>query len=358
MKVLMKGNEAIAEAAVTAGCLHYFGYPITPQNEVAAYMSKRLVKAGGTFIQAESEIGAISMVMGCSAAGRRCMTSSSSPGISLKAEGLSYLAGCDLPAMVASIQRGGPGLGSIQPSQADYHQATRGGGHGDFHMIVLAPNGVQEMFDLTREGFYLADKYRMTVMLLSDGVLGQMMEPVTIDEKASEPTLPPKTWALTGTGRRKGGDASRNIINSLYLQPEELEKRNVDRYKKYAEIERSEAKYEEFMTEGAEIIVVAYGAAARVVKNAVLAARADGVKAGLFRPVSVWPFPKQRLLELSHTVSAFVTAEMSMGQMIDDVNLAVRCSKPNVLCSRTGGVVHTQDDILEKIREAMKAGRN
>jgi len=354
LKVLMKGNEAVAEGAIAANCLHYFGYPITPQSEIAAHMSKRLPKIGGVFLQAESEIGAINMVIGASAAGKRCMTSSSSPGIALKSEGLSYLAGCDLPAVVVNIQRGGPGLGGIQPSQADYFLATRSAGHGDFRLLVLAPSGVQEMFDMTRDAFDLADKYRMTVMVLSDGVLGQMMEPLDASEKPGA-ELPAKDWALTGTGSRADGNKKRKIVNSLYLEPEELERRNIERFERYALIAETETRFERYMLDDARIVVVAYGATARVAKNAVNMARANGVKAGLFRPITVWPFPRKELKELAGYAGAFVTAEMSMGQMIDDVNLAIECRKPNLLASRTGGVVHVPEDILGKIEEAAKA---
>ncbi|MCL2352800.1 MAG: 3-methyl-2-oxobutanoate dehydrogenase subunit VorB [Firmicutes bacterium] len=353
VKVLMKGNEAVAEGAIAAGCRFYFGYPITPQSEIAAHMSKRMPRIGGVFLQAESEIAAINMVIGASAAGKRAMTSSSSPGVALKSEGLSYLAGCDLPAVVVNIQRGGPGLGGIQPSQADYHQATRGAGHGDFHMLVLAPSGIQEMFDLTREAFDLADKYRMTCMILSDGVLGQMMEPLDMSEKPAA-ELPPKDWVLTGTENHADGKNKRRIINSLYLEPTELEFHNIERYKKYAQIAASEARFENYKTEDAEIVVAAYGATARIAKSAVNLARENGVKAGLFRPITLWPFPKSALKALAGSARAFVTAEMSMGQMTDDVDLAIECSRPNILCSRTGGVVHTPEDIWGKIGEAAK----
>ena len=267
-KVLMKGNEAIAEAAIIAGCRHYYGYPITPQTEIAAYMAKRMPKVRGTFLQAESEIAAINMVYGTSAAGKRVMTSSSSPGISLKGEGLSYLAGSDLPALIVNVQRGGPGLGGIQPSQSDYYQATRSIGHGDFRMIVLAPDSVQEMVDLTFKGFDLADKYRMTSMILSDGALGQMMEPVTLHDYSS-PQIE-KPWAVSGTNCTR----RRNIVNSLYLKPEELEKLNIERFQRYAEIENNETMYEAYLLEDADVCVAAYGVAARIAKNAINAARA------------------------------------------------------------------------------------
>ena len=253
-KVLMKGNEAIAEAAILAGCRHYFGYPITPQTEIAAYMAKKMPKIGGCFLQAESEIAAINMVYGVSATGKRVMTSSSSPGIALKSEGLSYLAGADLPAFIVNVQRGGPGLGGIQPSQSDYFQATRAGGHGDFRMLVLAPASVQEMADLTVKGFELADKYRMTAMVLADGTMGQMMEPVSLDYDIKP--APEKPWATTGTKMER----EHNIVNSLFLAPEELEKFNFDRYERYAYIEENEAMYEEYMMDDAEIVLVAFGA--------------------------------------------------------------------------------------------------
>jgi len=347
-KVLMKGNEAVAEAAIMAGCRHFFGYPITPQTEVAAYMSKRMPQVDGTFVQAESEIGAINMVIGASAAGRRVMTGSSSPGISLKSEGLSYLAGCDLPAVVVNIQRGGPGLGGIQPSQADYFQATRPG-HGDFHMIALAPNSVQEMVDMTVHAFDLADRYRMTAMVLGDGILGQMMEPVEL--RVSEVNdLPEKTWALTGT---KGG-RKHNIVNSLYIKPDELEKVVFERFERYAEIAAKETLYEEYITDDAEIVVVAFGAASRIAKNAITAARAKGIKVGMVRPITLWPFPSKPIAALAPQAKAFVSVEMSMGQMMEDVLLAVNGQKPVYLCNRTGGMVPTPEEILAKIEEIME----
>lgn len=349
-KILMKGNEAIAEAAIRAGCRHYYGYPITPQTEIAAYMAKRMPMVGGTFLQAESEIAAINMVYGTSAAGKRTMTSSSSPGIALKSEGLSYLAGSDLPAFVVNIQRGGPGLGGIQPSQADYFQATRSAGHGDFRMIVLAPDTIQEMVDLTIKGFDLADKYRMTSMLLSDGVLGQMMEPVTLhDVQINEPEKP---WAVTGTGNKR----PHNIANSLYLAPEELERLNFERFDRYALIEENETMFEEYMLDDAEICIAAYGAAARISKNAINAARAKGIKVGLLRPITLWPFPKKAFEKTAEKVRAFVTVELSMGQMIEDVKLSIHCSRPVLLCNRTGGMMMSPEEILLKIEEASKLG--
>ena len=349
--MLMKGNEALAEAAIMAGCRHYFGYPITPQTEVAAYLAKRMPKVGGTFLQAESEIAAINMVIGVASAGKRVMTSSSSPGISLKSEGLSYLAGCDLPALVVNVQRGGPGLGGIQPSQSDYFHDTRGAGHGDFHMLVLAPASVQEMASLVFKGFDLADKYRMTTMILADGTIGQMMEPVSLD--MGEVVAYDKPWAVTGTG----GKRTHNIVNSLSLLPEELEKWNIARYERYAQIEKDETQYESFLTEDADIVCVAFGVAARVAKNAIVAARAKGIKAGLIRPITLWPFPKQALKQAAQKAKAFVSVELSMGQMIEDVELAIRCSRPVLLCSRVGGMIPTPEEVLSKIEEAQNAGR-
>ncbi len=345
-KVLMKGNEAIAEAAIRSGCMHYFGYPITPQTEIAAYMAKRMPKVGGVFLQAESEVAAINMVIGVSAAGKRVMTSSSSPGISLKSEGISYLAGCDLPALVVNVQRGGPGLGGIQPSQADYFQSTKGGGHGDYRNIVLAPASVQEMADMTVKGLELADKYRMVAMLLADGTMGQMMEPVSLD--IPEQKKYDKPWAVTGTKLER----KHNIVNSLSLIPEELEQQNFDRYEKYRIIEENEVMYEEYMMDDADICVVAYGITARVSKNAIAAARAEGIKVGMIRPITLWPFPKKVLAEAADKVKAFVSVEMSMGQMIEDIELATRCKKPVLLCNRAGGMIPTPEHVLETIKKA------
>ncbi|MBQ8796211.1 MAG: 3-methyl-2-oxobutanoate dehydrogenase subunit VorB [Clostridia bacterium] len=346
-KVLMKGNEAMAEAAIMAGCRHYLGYPITPQTEIAAYMSKRMPKVGGTFLQAESEISAINMVIGVASAGKRAMTSSSSPGISLKGEGLSYLAGCDLPAFVVNVQRGGPGLGGIQPSQADYFQATRGTSHGDYHMIVLAPNSVQEMVNLTFQGFDMADKYRMTVMLLADGTMGQMMEPVSLD--MGEVKTYEKPWAVTGTNCER----EHNIVNSLFLKPELLEQKNFERFERYAYIEENEAMYEEFLMDDAEVCVVAYGISARIAKNAIDAARAKGIKVGMFRPITLWPFPKKEIRAIADKVNSFISVELSMGQLIEDVKLYTECTKPCYLCNRTGGMIMTPEEVLAKIEEAV-----
>lgn len=343
-KVLMKGNEAIAEAAILAGCRHYFGYPITPQTEIAAYMAKKMPKIGGVFLQAESEIAAINMVYGVSSAGKRVMTSSSSPGISLKGEGLSYLAGCDLPALVVNVQRGGPGLGGIQPSQSDYFQATKGGAHGDFHMIVLAPASVQEMAELTVKGFELADKYRMTSMIMADGTMGQMMEPVQLDFDIKP--APEKPWATTGTKMSR----PHNIVNSLSLIPEELEQLNFARYERYKTVEKEVPMFEEYLMDDAEICVVAFGIAARVSKNAVNEARKQGLKVGMIRPITLWPFPVAPFEKALSHVNRFISVELSMGQMIEDIRLAVRCQKEVTLCNRVGGMIPSPEQVLEAIK--------
>ena len=344
-KVLMKGNEALAEAALRAGCRYFFGYPITPQTELAAYMSKRMPKVGGTFLQAESEIAAINMVYGASAAGARVMTSSSSPGISLKGEGISYMAGADLPGVIINVQRGGPGLGGIQPSQADYWQATRALGHGDFRVVVYAPSTVQEMADLAFTAFDVADQYRTPVMILADGMLGQMMEPVVMPEPRDEQVEKP--WATTGHKHKR----PHNVVNSLYLTADELERLNVERYERYAVIERDEQRAETFLAEDADVVVVAFGASARVARSAVVEARAKGVKAGLIRPITLWPFPVDALEAAVPTAKAFLTVEMNMGQMVDDVRLAVNGRRPVEFFGRTGGVIPTPVEVLAQIED-------
>jgi 2-oxoglutarate ferredoxin oxidoreductase subunit alpha len=309
-------------------------------------MAKRMPKVGGVFLQAESEIAAIHMLYGASAAGKRVMTSSSSPGISLKSEGLSYLAGSDLPAFLVNVQRAGPGLGGIQPSQSDYFQATRGGGHGDFHNIVLAPASVQEMASLTVKGFDLADRYRMTAMILADGMIGQMMEPVSLD--VGEQPAYEKPWALTGTKMER----KKNIVTSLYLNPAELEQKNIARFERYKLVREREVLYETYRMEDAEICVVAYGIAARVSKNAVSAAREQGVRVGMLRPITLWPFPTGALAEAAETVKHFLSVELSMGQMIEDIERAVRCARPVTLVSRVGGVIPSPEQVLAAILEA------
>jgi len=326
-RLLLRGNEAIAEAAIRAGCQCYFAYPITPQAELLEHMAKHMPKLGRTFIQAESEIAAISMVYGAASVGVRTMTSSSSPGISLKQEGISYLAGSDLPAVVVNVMRGGPGLGDIAPAQADYFQATKGGGHGDYHIIVLAPSTVPEAGKLTMLAFDLADRYCTPVMLLADGMLGQMMEPVELPEPVDPASLPAKPWATTGAK-----DRDPNVIRSFDLDPEILKQMNLALQERYREIETKEVRYEETATDDADIVIAAYGMVARIAKSAVRMARAEGIKLGLFRPITLWPFPYPPLKELSKRVKTVLTVEMSAGQMWEDVRLAV-CERAKPLLS-------------------------
>ncbi len=342
-KVLMKGNEVLAESAMRAGCKHFFGYPITPQTELSAYMSKHMPKIGGTFLQAESEVAAINMVYGAAAAGARAMTSSSSPGISLKSEGVSYIAGADLPAVIINVMRGGPGLGSIQPSQSDYWQATKALGHGDFQMVVYAPSTVQEMADYTYKAFDIADEYRMPVMILADGLLGQMMEPVELRDPIEK--LPERPWACTGHNNER----EHNVANSLYLTAEDLDRINHERFERYELIKEREQISEEFLCDDADIIVVAFGAAARIARNAVRAAREQGIKAGLFRPVTLWPFPVDALEKTVGHAKGYLTVEMNMGQMVEDVRLVVAGRAPVEFYGRTGGVIPTPDEVLDAI---------
>ena len=348
--VLMKGNEAMAETAIKCGCRYYFGYPITPQNEIAEYMAKRMPQVNGFSLQAESEIAAINMVLGASAAGARALTSSSSPGISLKTEGISYIAGSDLPCVIVNVQRGGPGLGGIQPAQSDYYQSTKAMGHGDMRLIVLAPNSVQEMVELTGLAFDLADHYRTPVMILADGALGQMMEPVDFSRlKPAE--IPEKPWAAAGHKNKRGP----NIINSLYLEPEELEKTVLERYKnKYEIIEKKEVRYEETDAEGADIVIVSYGISSRIAKVAVDMCKKQGIKAGYFRPVTLSPFPQKRLGEIADTAKRFLVTELNMGQMVDDVKLSTDCRRPVDFYGRTGGIITTPEEIYEAIIKILK----
>ncbi|MDE5853906.1 MAG: 3-methyl-2-oxobutanoate dehydrogenase subunit VorB [Ruminococcus sp.] len=342
----MKGNEALAEAAIRAGCKCFFGYPITPQTELAAYMSKRMHKAGGVFLQAESEIAAINMVLGAASTGVRAMTSSSSPGLSLKSEGISYIAGSDVPAVIINVQRGGPGLGGIQPSQADYWQATKALGHGDFHLLVFAPASVQEMVDMVIKAFDKADEYRMPAMILADGLLGQMMEPVSFPEINAD-AHDKSGWAANGHGNKR----EHHIINSLYLKPDELENAVTERFKRYDIIKENETDAELYLTDDCDILLCAFGATARVVKSAVNDARAQGIKAGLFRPKTLWPFPVKEINEASKTANKLLSVEMSMGQMIDDIKLAINCSKPVEFYGRTGGVIPTPAEVLAEIKK-------
>ncbi len=349
MKVLMKGNEALAEAAVRAGCKHFFGYPITPQTELAAYMAKMMPKVGGTYLQAESEIGAANMVLGAAAAGVRAMTSSSSPGISLKSECISYMAGSDLPALIINIQRGGPGLGGIQPSQADYWQATKSVGHGDFHLLVFAPSTVQEMVDLVSTAFDMADIYRMPAMILADGMLGQMMEPVDLPEPKTDSVVE-KPWATNGHRDKR----EKNVANSLYITPTVLEQLVKERFERYETIQQKHQMSESYLTEDADLTVVAYGASSRVVRSAVNMAREEGLKVGMIRPISLWPFPNDVIKENTKVVKNMLVVEMSMGQMVDDVRLAVNNAVPVEFYGRTGGVIPMPSEILEKIKSVME----
>jgi len=344
-RVLMCGNEALAEAAIIAGCDAYFGYPITPQNEITAYMSKRMPEEGRVFVQSESELAAINMVYGAAATGKRAMTSSSSPGISLMQEGISYLAGAELPAVVVNVMRGGPGLGNIAPSQGDYFQATRGGGHGDYRTIVLGPWSVQELVDCMPLAFDLADPYRMTVLVLADGILGQMMEPIALQKKPRR-KLPAKDWALTGAKGRP-----QNIIRSLWLQEGVLEQLNYRLQAKYQQVQKNEIICEQYAVEDAEIVVVAYGIAARIVRGAVNKARQEGIRAGWIRPVTLWPFPVEQISKAADEFRMFLVVEMSCGQMVEDVKLAVAGKVPVVFYGRPGGGVPTVDEILDKIRQ-------
>ncbi len=346
-RILMCGNEVLAEAAIMAGCDAYFGYPITPQNEISAYMSRRMPEEGRVFLQSESELAAINMVFGASATGKRAMTSSSSPGISLMQEGISYLAGAELPAVVVNVMRGGPGLGNIAPSQADYFQATRGGGHGDYRTIVLGPSGVQELVDCMPLAFDLADQYRMPVMVLADGILGQMMEPIVLEKKRRR-KLPAKDWALTGAKGRE-----QNIVRSLWLGEGVLEQLNYKLRDRYEQIERNEVLCEQYEVEDAEIVVVAYGIAARIVCGAVDKARQEGIRVGWIRPITLWPFPMRQVSRAADEFRIFLVVEMSNGQMVEDVKLAVAGKAPVVFYGRPGGGVPTVDEIFDKIKQSI-----
>lgn len=343
MKKLMKGNEAIAEAAIRGGCRAFFGYPITPQNEIPEYFSWRLPEVGGTFVQAESEVGAINMVYGAAGAGARAMTSSSSPGISLKQEGISYICGAELPCVIVNMVRGGPGLGGIQPAQSDYFQSVKGGGHGDYHMLTYAPASVQEAVDIVYTAFDKADKYRLPVLILGDGMLGQIMEAVELPEMVDVSALPEKKWATTGDGFGE----TRRIINSLYIKPDELEEVNHRLFRRYKELE-NEIRCETYLTDDAEIIITGYGTVGRVAKSAVDILRSKGVKAGLIRPITVYPFPKKVYEEIASqdSVKEFLTVELSMGQMVEDVRLSVNGKKNVRFFGRTGGILVTPEDIV------------
>ncbi len=348
-KILMKGNEAIAEAAIRAGCKMFFGYPITPQTEVAAYMAKKLPKIeGGVFLQAESEVAAINMVYGASGAGARVMTSSSSPGVSLKQEGISYIAGSDLPCVIVNIVRGGPGLGGIQPAQSDYFQATKGGGHGDYHLFVIAPSSIQEVVDLTCHAFDVADKYRVPAMIMGDGMLGQMMEPVVFPEQSGAAQIE-KPWAATGTAMKR----KHNIINSLFIEPDELEQLVLERQKRYDAICTNEVMVETVDCEDADVILTAYGTIARIAKTAKSILSEKGIKAGVIRPITLWPFPVAAYQKAAERGVPFLSVEMSMGQMVEDVRLAVNGKAPVHFYGRTGGMIPTPAAIAEEVEKIL-----
>ena len=342
MRQLCKGNVAIVKGAVLAGCRAFYGYPITPASEIAEYAALYLPQVGGTFVQAESEVASINMVFGGASAGQRCMTASSGPGMSLMKEGLSYLAGAELPCVVADIMRGGPGLGNIAPEQSDYFQIVKGGGHGCYRNIVVAPASVQEMCDLTILAFELADKYRNPAIVLTDGFVGQMMEPLDIEER--EIAVPQKPWAVKGTGETRG-----NLINSLYLDPDELEAHVRGLEAKYKRCQEVEPRYELYRAEDAEVLLVGYGIVARVLRSAVDEARARGIRAGLFRPITLWPYPSQALAEVSARCQGILTVELSTGQMVEDVRLAVEGKVPVEFYGRVGGNVPTTEEILVQL---------
>jgi 2-oxoglutarate ferredoxin oxidoreductase subunit alpha len=345
-KVLMKGNDAMAEGAIRGGCDAYFGYPITPQSEMLEYMARRMPELGRVFVQAESEVAGINMVYGAAAVGARAMTSSSGPGISLMQEAISTLAAAELPAVIVNVMRAGPGVGGILPAQADYFQATRGGGHGDHHSLVLAPWSVQEAMDLTSLAFDLADTYRNPVMVLADGLIGQAMEPVVLEERES--AVVPKDWILSGRGA-----AERKVITTLRLAPEELESLNRRLVAKYAALTPREVRYSTHLTGDAEYLLVAYGTCGRVARAAIAELRASGVKAGLIRPITLFPFPYEAIREAAERARAVVVVEMSSGQLLQDVELAVKCGAPLHLVDRLGGIVPSTDEVVRSVEELM-----
>lgn len=350
-RVLMEGNEAIAEAAIRAGCHAYFGYPITPQNELIGYMAEHMPAHKRVFIQAESEIAAINMVYGAAAAGGRAMTSSSSPGISLKQEGISYMVGAELPGVIVNIVRGGPGLGNISPAQSDYYQSTRGGGHGDYRTPALAPDSVQEAVDLTMIAFDIADTYRTPVLIVGDAIIGQIKEPVVLPPYRKLPSLTKKSWAVgPNLGKGAVGRPTRQV-SSIYLKKGGLEEVNVKLAEKYRQIEKNETRYEEVDTRGADILIVAYGTSARIVKGALPMAKEAGLKVGLLRPITIWPFPSKRIQQLAQRTKVVLAVEMSMGQMVDDVRLAVNGCTPVDLHARAGGGIPSCEDILAHVKK-------
>ncbi|HSM38877.1 MAG TPA: 3-methyl-2-oxobutanoate dehydrogenase subunit VorB [Candidatus Limnocylindrales bacterium] len=343
-RVLMKGNEAIAEAAIQAGCDAYFGYPITPQAELLEWMARRMPELGRAFVQAESELGAINMGLGAAATGARVMVSSSSPGISLMAEAMSYMAGSQTPIVLVNVMRGGPGLGSIGPSQSDYFQAIKGHGHGDYRVPVLAPASISEAVELVATAFELAEAYRTPVIMLADGMLGQAMEPVQLNFR--NPPRPTFDWAITGAAGRPP-----RVVRSLHLLPEKLEEHNLELQAKFREIASREVRWAGEQLDDAELVIVAYGTAARVARGAIAQARADGLRAGLFRPITLWPFPEEQIAELSRRVKAILVVELSAGQMVEDVRLAVEGRCPIGFHGRTGGMVPSPDEVLAALRQ-------
>lgn len=349
-KVLMKGNEAMALAAIKGGCDAFFGYPITPQNEIPEYLSYHMKKEGRVFVQAESEVAAINMVYGAAGAGARVMTSSSSPGIALKQEGISYLAGSELPCVILSVMRGGPGLGGIQPSQGDYNQITRGGGNGDYHVLAFAPETLQETVEIVKQSFDLADYYRNPVMIAVDGLIGQMMEPVDVEAAVPKKTIPPKDWAAEGKSGERG---KRNTVVSLHLDPYMLEKHNFALKKKYDEMVDNEQRFETIQTDDAEIVIVAYGTVARIARTAIEALRRDGVKVGMIRPISIWPFPEKAFDTLGEQTHTLLTVEMSLGQMLQDVKLANNGKRTVRFYGRAGGVVPDSKEIIKEVYDAL-----
>jgi 2-oxoglutarate ferredoxin oxidoreductase subunit alpha len=347
MKVLMRGNEAIAEGAIQAGCRYFFSYPITPQSEILHYMAKRLPEVGGVFLQADSETAAINMVFGASGCGVRVMTASSGPGLSLKQEGISYLAAAELPCLIVNVMRGGPGLGGVQPAQSDYFQATRGGGHGDYRTIVLAPSTVQECFNFAISGFDLADKYRIPTLILMDGAMGQMMEDIELPENMNI-KIPEKPWALG-----KGKFGSPNHITSMHLDPEELEMHNLHLLMTYEEITFNEQRWESLFVEDAEVILVGYGTVGRILKGVTRIARERGLKVGYIRPITLWPFPTLAFDKLNSEVKAILTVEMSLGQMVEDVKLSIN-GKYQVFFYGRVGIIPTATEIFDQVSQVIQ----
>ncbi len=343
-RIFIKGNEAIVKGAILAGCRAFYGYPITPASEIAETAAIYFPQISGTFLQAESEVASINMLYGAASTGIRAMTASSSPGISLKQEGISYSAGSELPMVIVDIMRGGPGLGNIAPEQSDYNQMVKGGGHGNYKLIVLAPNCAQEMCDLTMLAFELADKYRTPVVILADGFVGQMMEPVELPSPVGQ--LPEKSWAVDGTARTAG-----NLISSIYLEPLELEEHNRKLQEKYRQIEEAEVCYEEIQTEDAEIVMIGYGIVSRILQTVVDEARAQGMRIGLLRPITLWPFPKAAIQKLADSAKLFFVVELSNGQMVDDVRLALEGKRPVKFYGRMGGSVPTTQEILGQVEQ-------